>query len=90
MRQERTRIRDQQSYKGMSWRVADVSKGCSCDRTFWMSTDVLLDAQVVLELDNTQRIAEQELSKKWWTKVMQLNLRHLHIKKKLHKSLMPV
>ena len=40
------------------------------DRIFWTSTVVLLGAQVVSELDNTQQSAEQELSKKWWTMVM--------------------
>ena len=35
------------------------------------STDVLQDAQVVLEMSSTQRSAKQELNKKWWTKVMQ-------------------
>ena len=59
----------------------------TCDRTFWTSTDVLKDAQVVLEMGNTQRSAEQELNKKWWTKVTQLNSRHLEIRKKLCKSL---
>ena len=53
----------------MSWQVADVQKGCTCDSTFWTSTDVLQDAQAALELDSTRRIAEQELSKKWWTRV---------------------
>ena len=48
------------------------------------------DAQVVLELGSTQRSAEQELNKRWWTKVMQLNSRHLEIRKKLRKSLMSV
>ena len=62
-------------------------KSCTCDRTFWTSTDALRDAQVVSESDNTQRSAEQELSKTWWTKVMQLKLGHL---KKLCKSQMPV
>ena len=41
--------------KRMSWTVADVQKECICDRTFWTSTDALQDAQVVLELDSTQR-----------------------------------
>ena len=54
MRKERTRIRDQQSNIGMSWQGANVRKGCVCDRTFWISTNVLLDAQVVLGLDNTE------------------------------------
>ena len=67
--------------------VADVQKGCTCDSTFWASTDALQDAQVALELDSTRRIAEQELSKKWWTRVMQLKLRRL---KKLWKSQMQV
>ena len=44
------------------------------------STDVLQDAQVVLELGSTQRSAEQELNKKWWTKVTQLNSRRLEIR----------
>ena len=35
----------------------------------------------MLELGSTQRSVEQELNKKWWTKVMQLNLRHLEIRK---------
>ena len=33
--------------------------------TFWTSTDVLQDAQVVLGKGSTQRSAEQELDKKW-------------------------
>ena len=57
---------------------------------FLTSTDVLVDAQVVLAMGSTQRSAEQELNKKWWTKVMQLNSRHLDIRKKLCKSLMSV
>ena len=84
------RSRDPQSNTRMSWRVANVRKDCTCDRTFWLSTDVLQDAQVVLDLDNIQMSAEQELNKKWWTKVMQLNSRHLETRKKLCKSLMPV
>ena len=32
-------------------------------------------AQVVLELGSTQRSAEQELNKKWWTRVMQFKLK---------------
>ena len=40
------------------------AKGCLCDRT---CKNILQDAQVVLGLDNTQRSAEQELDKKWWT-----------------------
>ena len=51
------------------------------------NTVVLWDAQVVSELSNTQRTAEQESSKKWWTKVMQLELGHL---KKLCNSQMTV
>ena len=66
------------------------AKGCPCDRTFWMCTNMLQDAQVVLELDNTQRSAEQDLDKKWWTGVMQLNWRILEIRRKLCKSLMAV
>ena len=81
MRHQGARSRHQQSNKRMSWTVADVRKECTCDRTFWTRTDALQGAQVVLEL------AEQELSKRWWTKVMQLNLR---LVKKLCKSLMPV
>ena len=44
--------------------TADVRKGCTCDRTFWTSTDVLQDAQVVLGLDNTEECrarSEQEM-----------------------------
>ena len=52
----------------MSWQAANVRKGCTCDRTFWIGADVLQDAQVVLALGSTQRSAEQELNKKWWTK----------------------
>ena len=70
-------------FKRMSWQVVDVRKGCSCDRTVWISTDVLQNFQVVLALDNTQRIAEQELNKKCWIEVMQLILRHVEIRKKL-------
>ena len=90
MRQQGARSRDQQSNKRMSWQAANVREGFTCDRTFWISTDVLQDAQVVLELGSTQRSAEQELNKKWWTKVMHLNSRHLEIRKKLRKSLMSV
>ena len=36
--------------QGSSWQAADVRKGCTCDRTFWISTDVVQDAQAVLEL----------------------------------------
>ena len=39
------------------------------------STQQLQDAQVVLESGSTQRNAEQEVNKKWWTRVMQLKLR---------------
>ena len=48
--------------------MADDRKGCICDRAFWISTDVRQDAQAVLELDHTQKIAEQELNKKYWIK----------------------
>ena len=48
----------------MSWTVADVRKECTYDRVFWTSTDVLQDAQVVLEMGSTQRSAELELNKK--------------------------
>ena len=51
----------------MGWQAANVRKGCTCDKTFWISTDVLQDAQAVLELGSTQRSAEQELDKKRWT-----------------------
>ena len=54
----------------MSWKAADVRKEGTCDRTFWTSTDILQDAQVVLELGSTQRNAELELNKKSWTRVM--------------------
>ena len=84
------RSRDQQSNKRMSWKAADVRKECTCDRTFWTSADVLQETLVVLEIGSTQRSAEQELNKKWWTKVMQLNSRHMEIRKKLCKSLMSV
>ena len=50
----------------MSWKAADERKECTRDRTFWTSTDVLQDAQVVFEMGSTQRSAEQELNKKWW------------------------
>ena len=75
MQQQGARSRHQQSNKRMSWTVADVQKECFCDRTFWTSTDLLQDAQVVLEMGSTQRNAERELNKKWWTRVMQLKLR---------------
>ena len=72
----------------MSWTVADVQKECTCDRTFLTSTDALQDAQVVLELGSTQRNVEQELNKKWWTRVMmQLKLR---LADKLSKSQMQI
>ena len=86
----RARRRDQRSNKRVSWQAADVRKECSCDRTFWTSTDVLQDAQVVLESGSTHRSAEQELNKKLWTKVMQLSLRHVEIRKKLCQNLMSV
>ena len=70
MQQQGARSRHQQSNKRMSWTVADVQKECICDRTFWTSTDALQGAQVVLELGSTHRNAEQELNKKWWTRVM--------------------
>ena len=60
-----TRSRNQQSNTRMSWKAADVRKECTCDRTFWTLTDVLQDAQVVLEMGSTQRSAGQELKKKW-------------------------
>ena len=47
----------------MSWKAADVRKECTCDRTFWTSTDVLQEAQVVMGMGSTQRSAEQELNK---------------------------
>ena len=59
------------------WTAADVRKDRTCDRTCLTSTNVLQDAQVVLEMGSTQRSAEQELNKKWWTKEVQLNSRHL-------------
>ena len=59
MRQQGARSRHQQSNKRMSWKAADVRKECTCDRAFWTSTDVLQDAQVVLESGSTQRSAEQ-------------------------------
>ena len=71
MRQLRVRRRDQQSNKRVSWPEVDVRKGCTYDRAFWISTDVRQDAQVVVELDHTRRIAEQQWSKKGWIKVMQ-------------------
>ena len=71
----------------MRRRAANVRKDCTCDITFWISRDVLQDAQVVLELDSTLSSAEQELNKKWWTKVMQLNSRHLETRKKMRKIL---
>ena len=70
-RQQRARRRDPRSNKRMRWPVADVRKNCTYDRTFQTSTDVPQDAQVVLELDNTQRSAEQELNMKCWFLVMQ-------------------
>ena len=66
----RSRQQHHQSNQRISWKVADVQNECTCDRTFWTSTDALQDAQVVLESGSTQRNAEQELNKKWWTKVM--------------------
>ena len=47
-RQQRARSRNQQFNKRMSGKAADVRKECTCDRTFWTSTDVLQDAQAVL------------------------------------------
>ena len=79
----------QQSNKRMSWKAADLRKECTCDRTFKTRTDVLQDAQVMLESGSTQT-AEQESNKKRWTKVMELNSRPLEIRKKLCKSLMLV
>ena len=90
MRQQGARSRNQQSNKRVSWKAADVQKECACDRIFWTSTDALQEAQVVLELGSTQRSAEQELNKKWWIKVVQLNSGHLEIRKKLCKNLMSV
>ena len=52
--------------QGMSWQAANVRKGCTWDRTFWISSDVLQDAQAALDLGSTQRSAEQEVNKKWW------------------------
>ena len=46
MRQQGARSRHQQSNKRMSWQAAYVRKVCTCNRTFWTSTDVLQDAQV--------------------------------------------
>ena len=46
---------------------ADVRTECICDRTFWTSTDVLQDAQVVLESGSTQECRariEQEIVNK--------------------------
>ena len=63
MRQQGARSRDQQSNERVSWRVANVRKGCTCDRRFWISTDALQDAQVVLELGSTTEECE-ELNKK--------------------------
>ena len=58
---------DQRSNKRMSWQVVDVRKVCTHDRTFWISTDVLQDAQFVLDLDNTQewraRVEQEMLDK---------------------------
>ena len=71
----------------MSWTVGDVQKDCICDRTVWTSTYSLQGAQVVLELGSTQRNAEQELNKKWWTRVMQFKLR---LMEKLWKSQMQI
>ena len=48
MRQQGARSRHQQSNKRMSWKATDVRKGCSCDRTFGTSADVLQDAKVVI------------------------------------------
>ena len=39
-----------------------------------LDTDALQNAQVVLESGSTQRNAEQELDKKWWTRVTQLKI----------------
>ena len=46
MRQQGARSRHQQSNKRMSWKAAGVRKECTCDRTFWTSTDVLQDARL--------------------------------------------
>ena len=83
MRQQGARSRNQQSNRRVSWKAADVRKECTCDRTFWTSMDVLQDAQVVWEMGSTKRSAEQELNKKWETRVMQQNSRHLEIRKKI-------
>ena len=56
-------------------------------QNIWTSTDALQGAQVVLELGSTQRNAEQELNKKWWTRVMQFKLR---LVEKLWKSQMQI
>ena len=90
MRHQGAHSRNQQSNKRMSRKAADVRKECICDGIFWTSTDVLQDAQVVLELVSTQRSAEQESNKKWWTEVMQESSRHLEISKKLCQNLMSV
>ena len=67
MRQQGARSRDQQCSQRILWQMANVRKGCTCDRTFWISTDELQDAQVVVELDNTQecraRIEQEMLDK---------------------------
>ena len=39
--------------------VLNLCVGSACDRSFWISTDVLQDAQALLELSSTWRSAEQ-------------------------------
>ena len=73
----------------MSWKAANVRKVCTCDRTFWTSTDVLQDAQVVVDMGSTQE-CRARIEQEMVDKVMQLNSRHMEIKKKLCKSLMSV
>ena len=75
---------------GSPWNATAKEHAAETNRTFWTSTDVLQDAQVVLATGSTQRSAEQELNKKWWTKVMQSSSTRLEIRKTLCQNLMLV
>ena len=76
LRQQGARSRNQQSNKKMSWKAADV-------RRVYMRQNILdkygRTARCLGCAGNGKHTesAEIEFSKKWWTKVMQLNSRHL-------------
>ena len=68
MRQQGARTRDQQPNKRMSWQTANVRKGCTCDRTFCVGTDVLqagceLELRTMLNLDAFQLMEEMPAGK---------------------------